>query len=68
MLDSLAVFYIPQFAVTTAYESTTELDNALGLYLATWGIVTFIFFLGSLKSSVALVSLFACLTVTFFLL
>ncbi|WWD21087.1 hypothetical protein CI109_105568 [Kwoniella shandongensis] len=66
---SFAVLYIPQFEVVAAYGTEIkELDSALGLYLITWGIVTFIFLLACLKSSVALVSVFFFLTITFFLL
>ena len=55
-------------AYGTGDAGTAEFVNAVGLYLATWGIVTFIFFIASLKSSIALVSLFACLDITFWLL
>ncbi|WVF65653.1 hypothetical protein IAT40_000384 [Kwoniella sp. CBS 6097] len=65
---SFATFYIPQFGVTTAYEEPQMLENALGLYLATWGIVTFIFLIACLRSSIALVALFFFLDVTFWLL
>lgn len=34
---SFACFYIPQFEVTTAYASKSELDAALGIYLSMWG-------------------------------
>lgn len=65
---SFACLYIPQFEVTTQYPTTAELDNAIGIYLVAWGIVTFIFFLASLKSSLALSSVFLFLDVTFWLL
>lgn len=38
--------YIPQFQVIEAYSTTAELDSALGIYLCSWGIVTFIFLIG----------------------
>ena len=57
-----------QHSCSAAYTDPSELDSALGIYLATWGIVTFIFLLGSLRSSMALVSLFFCLDLTFWLL
>lgn len=65
---SFGVLYIPQFQATEAYATEGELDSALGIYLCSWGIVTFIFFIASLRSSVALVSLFFFLDVTFWLL
>lgn len=65
---SFATLYIPQFQVTEAYTSTSELDSALGIYLCSWGIVTFIFFIASLRSSIALISLFFFLDITFWLL
>ncbi|OXH00430.1 hypothetical protein C370_07326 [Cryptococcus neoformans A1-35-8] len=44
------------------------LDNALGLYLVTWALVTFIFVLACLRSSIALITVFVCLDITFWLL
>ena len=51
-----------------AYTSKAEFANAVGLYLVAWGILTFIFFIASLRSSIALVSLFFCLDITFWCL
>ncbi|RSH95342.1 hypothetical protein EHS25_000429 [Saitozyma podzolica] len=65
---SFATLYIPQFEVTAAYTSASELDSAIGIYLCAWGIVTFLFLIASLKSSIALVSLFFFLDLTFWLL
>jgi len=66
---SFATLYIPQFGVVDSYGNNgAELDSALGIYLAAWGIVTFIFLLASLRSSIALASLFFFLDVTFWLL
>ncbi|EGG10911.1 uncharacterized protein MELLADRAFT_92280 [Melampsora larici-populina 98AG31] len=48
--------------------AAAQLDQALGLYLMTWFIFTFILLVASLRSSVALVALFFCLDVTFLLL
>ena len=61
--------YIPQFGVVDAYGTDTAgLDNALGIYLSAWGIVTLIFLIACLRSSIALISLFFFLDVTFWLL
>jgi len=65
---SFATFYIPQLGVTTAYATEDELDSALAIYLSAWGIVTLIFLIASLRSSIALISLFFFLDVTFWLL
>ncbi|ORY26237.1 GPR1/FUN34/yaaH family-domain-containing protein [Naematelia encephala] len=66
---SFATLYIPQFEVVAAYgDAASELDSALGIYIAAWGIVTFIFLIACLRSSVALVSLFFFLDVTFWCL
>ncbi|WRT68950.1 uncharacterized protein IL334_005932 [Kwoniella shivajii] len=65
---SFSTLYIPQFGVVAAYTDKTMLSNALGFYLTTWGIITFIFLLACLRSSVALVSLFFFLDITFWLL
>jgi succinate-acetate transporter protein len=61
-------FYIPQFQVLATYTTKHELDSALGIFLSAWFIVTFIFFVASLRSSVALASLFFFLDITFLLL
>ncbi|WVR09132.1 hypothetical protein IAU60_006194 [Kwoniella sp. DSM 27419] len=60
--------YIPQLAIADAYPTTAMFENAVGLFLITWGIVTFIFLLACLRSSIALVSLFFFLDLTFWLL
>ncbi|WVQ81545.1 hypothetical protein IAT38_003669 [Cryptococcus sp. DSM 104549] len=65
---SFAVLYIPQFEVTASYTDPKMLDDALGMYLATWGIVTFVFLLACLRSSIALILVFAFLDITFWLL
>jgi len=66
---SFGTLYIPQFGVVDAYGTDTAgLDNALGIYLSAWGIVTLIFLIACLRSSIALISLFFFLDVTFWLL
>ncbi|AAW45868.1 hypothetical protein CNBJ1330 [Cryptococcus deneoformans B-3501A] len=65
---SFAVLYIPQFEVTASYASDISmLANGIGLYLVMWGILTFLFLLASLRSSVALISLFLMLDLSFWL-
>jgi len=65
---SFATIYIPQFEVTTAYATPGELDSALGIYLCAWGIVTFLFLVSCLRSSLCLVGLFFFLDITFWCL
>lgn len=66
---SFGCIYVPQFGITAAYaENESELASALGIYLASWFIVTFIFFVATWKASIALSSLFFFLDITFLLL
>ncbi|KIR57846.1 membrane protein [Cryptococcus bacillisporus CA1873] len=66
---SFSTFYIPQFGVVAAYaENPAMLENALGLYLCVWGVVTILFIIASQKSSVALLCTLAVLTVDLFTL
>lgn len=44
------------------------LDDALAIYLTMWAIITFIFLLGTFRSSVALFLVFFFLEITFWLL
>lgn len=69
---SFGFFFIPQFEVFAAYQKEGvdpgQLNSALGIYLAMWGIITFIFLLGTLRSSVSLFLVFFFLDITFWLL
>jgi succinate-acetate transporter protein len=66
---AFGAIYIPQFGIVTAYgDNKSELDSALAIFLASWFIVTFIFFVASWKSSIALTALFFFLDITFLLL
>lgn len=53
-----------------AYSGAAEsqLPQALGFYLISWFVVTFIFLIAALRSSVGLVSVFFFLTLTFIML
>lgn len=64
-----SAFLHPDYGVAAAYASHPgQLTNAIGVFLAAWFIVTFIFFLGTLRVNVALIALFFCLDLTFLLL
>jgi len=65
---SWACIEIPWFGIVSAYTDKAMLENALGLYLCMWGIVTFMLTTALLRSSVSLVGVFALVTLTFFLL
>ncbi|KAJ9106142.1 hypothetical protein QFC21_001284 [Naganishia friedmannii] len=66
---SFGAIYIPQLGIVTAYgDRKAELASALGIYLASWFIVTFIFFVATWKASIALSALFFFLDITFLLL
>ncbi|KAF9293608.1 GPR1/FUN34/yaaH family-domain-containing protein [Linnemannia elongata] len=69
---SYAAILIPGFGIVPAYEGATvdphALDNALGIFLISWGIFTFILWIATLRSTVALSSMFFVLTLTFFFL
>lgn len=67
---SFGLIFWPSSGILSSYtgHASGQLDQALGLYLITWFIFTFILLLASLRSSVALVALFFFLDVTFLLL
>jgi len=66
---SFALIFIPGTGILDAYAGKgTELDSALGIYLITWFVFTFIMFIATHKSSVALSSVFFFLFITFALL
>ncbi|KAF9983430.1 hypothetical protein BGZ65_001796 [Modicella reniformis] len=67
---SYAVILIPGFGVVPAYANAPDhtLDNALGIFLFSWGIFTFILWLATLRSTMTLSSMFFILTITFFVL
>lgn len=66
---SFGIILSPNSGILAAYASKpTELDNALGLYLFSWFIFTTMMLLAALRLSVALVTLFFFLDITFLLL
>jgi len=67
---SYACILIPGSGILAAYPADTgdELPNALGIYLMTWFVFTFIMFIATHKSSLALASVFFFLWITFMLL
>ncbi|CAE6469232.1 unnamed protein product [Rhizoctonia solani] len=67
---SFGLIYWPGSGILAAYEgeAASQLSSALGIYLVAWTIVTLIMFGTTFKSSIALVSTFFFLLVTFMLL
>jgi len=66
---SFATIFIPNSGIGAAYSADPGMeDDAIGIYLLAWMIVTFLFFIGALRKSVGLSALFLFLTITFMLL
>ncbi|KAJ7075922.1 Gpr1 family protein [Mycena belliarum] len=65
---SYASILIPGTGIAAAYTTKDELHNAIGIYLFSWFIVTFLFLIASLRKSIAFILLFSCLSITFLLL
>jgi len=65
---SFATLYIPGSGIAAAYTSDVEFGHAVGIYLMTWFIVTFLLFIASLRRNIGLIALFFFLTLTFLLL
>ncbi|KAF8472416.1 GPR1/FUN34/yaaH family-domain-containing protein [Gautieria morchelliformis] len=69
---SFSLIYIPGSGILTAYDpasgNASQLKDALGIYLITWFIVTFIFLLAAIRTHLAFVGLFGFLALTFMLL
>jgi len=65
---SFAFIFIPGIGIGAAYTTAAQEDNALGIYLSSWFIITFLFLLASLRNSVCNIALFFFLDITFLLL
>jgi len=65
---SYGTILIPGSGIIAAYTSADELNSALGIYLEMWFVVTFLFFIASLRRSVGMIALFFFLFLTFMLL
>ncbi len=62
---SFAVIFIPGFGILGSLTAAGATDQALGLYLLAWTIITAILLIASLRSNIALIAVFAFLTLTF---
>jgi succinate-acetate transporter protein len=65
---SFATILIPGSGIAAAYTDATEFHNALGIYLITWFIVTFLLLIAALRKNAAFIALFAFLSATFIVL
>ena len=63
-----AAIYTNSFDITSAYTDKKEFGNAVGLVMIGWFIFTFFLVILTVKSTVAFMSLFALLDLTFLLL
>jgi succinate-acetate transporter protein len=62
---SFAAIFIPGTGILDALTKSGTLHPALGIYLLAWGIFTFLAFLGSLRTTLALIVVLGLLTLTF---
>jgi len=70
---SFATLFVPGSGIGDAYKAAATTapnmeDNAIGIFLMAWMVLTALFFIGSLRKSVGLSALFFLLTTTFFIL
>ncbi|GAA5957346.1 hypothetical protein JCM3765_000430 [Sporobolomyces pararoseus] len=65
---SYAFIVSPWSSISSSYTNKTMFANGVAFFLFGWFIFTFIMLLGSLRSSIALTSVFFFLTITFLLL
>jgi succinate-acetate transporter protein len=69
---AFSALYIPWFGVIDAYEAppahTKNIDPALAVFFLAWALFTFLFWLGSFKTNIALSVALFLLALTFLLL
>jgi uncharacterized protein len=68
---SFGAFWLSFWALVTFFAEKIPAEHApaaLGLYLIAWGIFTAYMFIASLRTTVAVATVFCLLTITFFLL
>jgi len=65
---SYATILLPGSGIGAAYADEAEFASAIGIYLMTWFVVTFLFFIVALRKSFAFIALFGFLWMTFLLL
>jgi succinate-acetate transporter protein len=66
---SYATIFIPGSGIITAYgDNVDELHQALGIYLITWFMFTFLLMIGALRRNISFIALLFFLCITFALL
>jgi uncharacterized protein len=65
---SYAIILWPSSGVLAAFSDPSEEASAIGIFLATWFMVTFLLFIVALRKSLSFILLFGFLTLTFLLL
>jgi len=65
---SYATILLPSSGIVAAYTDDRELANALGIYLITWFMFTFMMFIAALRKNVGFILLLGFLSLTFLLL
>jgi succinate-acetate transporter protein len=66
---SYATILIPGSGIVSAYTGAEDqLGSAIGIFLVTWTLVTFFFFIVALRKNIGFIALFGFLTLTFALL
>jgi len=65
---SYALIFIPSSGILSAYSDPKELSSAIGIYLITWFMFTFLMFIGSLRKNFTFMALLFFLWLTFLLL
>ena len=66
---SYAIMFIPGANIRESYAKYPgALEHSLGIYLTAWAIFTALMLVACHRSSIAMIALFFCLTVTFILL
>ncbi|KIJ64054.1 hypothetical protein HYDPIDRAFT_112581 [Hydnomerulius pinastri MD-312] len=65
---SYATILIPGSGVAAAYTTTNEFHQAIGIYLITWFVLTFLLLIGALRRNVSFIALLFFLCITFLLL
>ncbi|PPQ99339.1 hypothetical protein CVT24_009153 [Panaeolus cyanescens] len=65
---SYATIHIPAFGIISAYADPQEFNNAMGIYLVTWFMVTVFFTMAVIRRNLTFIILLSILAVTFLVL
>lgn len=62
---ALGAVFVPGFGIAAAYTHAADLHTALAFFLLGWTAFTFLMFIGTLRSTMALIAVFFVLFLTF---